>query len=53
MLFSIFIASRTQTAWPASMVSPGLTRTFTTVPCIGTVTCPPVAAPRRRGVGRA
>ena len=52
MLFSIFIASSTQTAWPTSTVSPTATSTFTIVPCIGTVTLPlpaPTAAPAAAG----
>src|SRR4051794_16345014 len=56
MLFSIFMASRTQIVWPASTSWPTSTSTLTMVPCIGTVTAPeppaaaaPPAPPDRRG----
>ena len=39
-LFSIFMASSTQTVWPTSTVSPTATRTLTIVPCMGTATVP-------------
>src|SRR5580704_14563136 len=44
-LFSIFMASRTQMVWPTSTVSPTVTSTLTTVPCMGTDTVPDPAAP--------
>ncbi len=40
MWFSIFMASSTSSACPASTVSPTFTSTFTIVPCIGAVTVP-------------
>src|SRR3954468_16372104 len=55
MLFSIFIASRTHTGWPASTASPTDTSTLMIVPCIGTATLPlpataaAAAPPARRG----
>ena len=42
--FSIFIASTTQTTWPAATSSPSLTSTARTVPCMG-VTIASRAAP--------
>ena len=43
--FSIFIASTTQSSWPASTVSPSATATVSTVPCIGLVTSPSAPPP--------
>ena len=40
ILFSIFIASRTQIGSPASISEPSSTRILTIVPCIGATTCP-------------
>ena len=53
MLFSIFMASSTQTGWPASTASPTATSTLTIVPCIGTVIVPQPAAPPPPHAGRA
>src|SRR5205823_8534500 len=44
-VLSIFIASRTTSAWPASTTSPSATSTATTFPGIGAVTAPEPAAP--------
>ena len=50
-LFSIFMASSTQTVWPTSTVSPTATRTLTMVPCMGTATVPD-PAPAAAAFGR-
>ena len=47
--FSIFIASTTQSTWPAATSSPSATSTASTVPCIGLTTASsPASRPRRR-----
>ena len=50
-LFSIFMASSTQTVWPTSTASPSATSTLTMVPCMGTATVPD-PAPEAAAFGR-